>query len=58
MEDVGQLLIESLEAIHNQNTGRRIRCRYCPGVYFLTADALFKHRAQVHTHPSTGGDRG
>lgn len=55
-DDLGPLLIESIEAIHRQNTRRPIHCRYCLGLTFLTADALFKHRARVHTHPSTGRD--
>lgn len=52
--DLGPLLIESLEAIHRQNTRRPIHCQYCPGLIFMTADGLFRHRALEHTHPSRG----
>ena len=57
-DDLGPLLIESLEAIHRQNTRRPIHCRLCPGLVFMTADALFQHRAYAHTHPTAGGRRG
>ena len=56
VDDLGPLLIESLEAIHRENTRRPIHCQYCPGLIFLSADGLFKHRAYEHTHPSRGGD--
>lgn len=55
-DDLGTLLIDSIEAIHRENTRRPIHCRYCPGLWFLKAEALFRHHARHHgNHPSLGG---
>jgi len=56
MDDIGQLLIDSLEAIHRQNTRRPIHCKLCFGLVFLTADDLLRHQASRHGHhPARGG---
>lgn len=52
-DDLGPLLIDSIEAIHKENTRRPIHCAYC-GVTFLKANVYFKHRAHRHTHPTAG----
>ena len=54
-DDLGPLLIDSIDAIHRQNTRRPIHCMNCVGVYFMRADDYFKHRARHHTHPTKGG---
>ena len=58
MDDIEELLQDSLEALHRQNTRRPIHCRHCPELTFLTLDGLREHRARFHTHPSVGAYRG
>lgn len=52
-DELGRLLISSIEAIHRENTGRPIHCPLCFGLVFMRADDYFKHQAHRHTHPST-----
>lgn len=50
-DDLGPLLIESIEAIHRENTRRPIHCSGCD-LTFMKAAAYFEHRSR-HNHPST-----
>ena len=51
MDDIEELLEESVDVIHRTNKGKGYQCRHC-GCWFLTATSYFKH-----AHPTTGGCR-
>lgn len=52
-DDIGPLLIASVEAIHRHNQGLPLHCPYCLGVVFLDLNEFFRHQSK-HNHPSKG----